>query len=85
MKHTFEFTCRCAGVILDLFTILELGQRRPSIAHFSWIKLWLAFWISNALLPVCAACTWLKPDVVWSGVRYHKKDGRIVKVLHPPH
>jgi hypothetical protein len=53
------------------------------MAQFSWLKLWMAFCISNAVLPVCAAYTWLKPDIVWSGVWYNKKNGRIVKVQHP--
>ncbi len=70
-----------AGVILQLFSELSPGQG-ASKELFCWRKVWAAFLFTNAVLPLCAAYTWLAPDVVWSGVRYHKRGGRIVRVQH---
>lgn len=70
-----------AGVILHLFAVLDPAHQRvrPS---YNWAKLWLGFCITNAVLPLCALYTFVKPQVVWSGVQYWKRGGRIVKVQH---
>lgn len=71
-----------ADVIMNLFSALDHGQRRAQMGQFNWVKLWLGFCISNAVLPMCAAYTWFMPDIVWSGVRYYKHNGRVVRVQH---
>ena len=38
------------------------------------------FLATNALVPLCAAYTVLRPDITWSGTRYWKRNGRIMRV-----
>ncbi len=58
------------------------APRRPPPA-FHWPRLWAAFVGANALLPLCLAYTFATRHVVWAGIRYERRRGRVVKVLHP--
>jgi len=69
--------------MLALFESLSPARRQAMPAKFNWAMLWLGFGISNALLPICALYTRLQPDVVWSGVCYTKRHGRVTRVKHP--
>ena len=44
------------------------------------LQVWAGFVANNALLPLCAAYTYIAPSVVWSGTRYWKRRGRVVQV-----
>jgi hypothetical protein len=44
------------------------------------LQVWVGFVANNALLPLCAAYTFLTPSVVWSGTRYWKRHGRVMQV-----
>jgi hypothetical protein len=46
----------------------------------SALQVWTGFVANNALLPLCAAYTYVAPSVVWSGTRYWKRRGRVVQV-----
>jgi hypothetical protein len=56
-------------------------RRAPPAFH--WSRLWAAFVGANALLPLCLAYTFATRHVVWAGIRYERRRGRVVKVLHP--
>lgn len=71
-----------AGVILDLFCELNPRLARPQLETFHWAKLWAAFVASNALLPFCMAYTFCTTHIDWSGVRYWRRGGRVVRVSH---
>ncbi len=43
-------------------------------------QVWAGFLANNAVLPVCATYTFLAPHVDWSGSRYWKRRGRVVRV-----
>jgi hypothetical protein len=44
------------------------------------LQVWAGFVANNALLPLCAAYTYIAPSVVWSGTCYWKRRGRVVQV-----
>lgn len=44
------------------------------------LQVWAGLVANNALLPLCAAYTYIAPSVVWSGTRYWKRRGRVVQV-----
>ena len=69
-----------AGVVLQLFAALSPGAPALRASDFSWPRLWSGFLLNNAALPFAAAATLASPAVVWSGVRYHKRGGRVVRV-----
>ena len=45
-------------------------------------KLFLAFVAVNVAVPFVALWNIVFSDITWSGIRYSKKHGRIVKVVH---
>ena len=65
---------------LQLFAALSPGAPALRAADFSWPRLWAGFLLNNAALPVAAAATLALPAVTWSGVRYRKRGGRVVRV-----
>lgn len=44
------------------------------------LQLWLGLFVNNCAIPICMLYTWLKADVVWSGVEYTRHGGMIVKI-----
>jgi hypothetical protein len=67
-------------VVLQLFAALSPGAPALQPRDFSWPRLWAGFLLNNAALPAAAAATLASPAVVWSGVRYRKRGGRVVRV-----
>lgn len=69
-----------------LLLLRMLGPGRPPItpAHFSWTKLWAALLVENLLIPFCMAYTAYSPYIVWSGVRYCKQGGKVVRAKTAP-
>ena len=49
-------------------------------AAFDWVKLWAAWLLESSVLPLCMAYTFACAHVDWSGVRYHRQHGRVVRV-----
>ena len=45
-------------------------------------KLFLAFVVMNVAVPLVAFWNLVFSDITWSGIRYSKRHGRIVKVVH---
>ena len=111
----------CAGIVLDLFCVLNPALKRRQLDTFHWAKLWAGFYLNNAggrraglgggdgpagplavlmavvptptaapqrlplrgaVIPVCIAYTFLTRHIDWSGIRYWRKGGRIIRVLH---
>ena len=69
-----------------------LNQARPFIvmsAAVAYLKascaqVWLGFLMNNAILPLCMVYTVVQPHIDWSGVRYYKSKGRVVRVEAGP-
>lgn len=70
------------GVVLELFAELDPSLRRRRLRTFAWPRLWAAFLLSNALLPLCMAYTFATASVEWAGIRYTRRRGRVVRVQH---
>ncbi|KAK9841846.1 hypothetical protein WJX81_007075 [Elliptochloris bilobata] len=68
------------SVVLELFAALSPGAPALRARDFTWPRLWVGFLLNNAALPVAAVATLALPGVVWSGVRYRKRGGRVVRV-----
>eukprot|EP00884_Botryococcus_braunii_P015847 jgi/Botrbrau1/2946/Bobra.0026s0017.1 len=92
--HPEPFLFSLAAAVFSLRWMTETGVKLlqsmdpASNEHltpelFNWFKVWGAFFVAYALMPVCIIITWLHPHVVWSGVKYEKRKGRVVRVLHP--
>lgn len=71
--------------VLDLFCALNPALRRRQLDTFCWPKLWLGFYLNNAVMPLCIAYTFLTSHIDWSGIRYWRKGGKVVRVLHSFH
>ena len=46
-------------------------------------QVWTAFFLSNTILPSCMLYTYLKASVEWSGMRYIKCRGRVMRMNQP--
>lgn len=46
-------------------------------AHISWVLVWSAVLVEQALTPAALFMTWFSPEIEWSGVRYRKANGRV--------
>jgi hypothetical protein len=70
--------------VLQLFRVLSptAGDQvlRPRI---SLTLLWLGWALENAVLPFCMLYSFCCDRIVWGGITYHKKGGRVCKVVHP--
>ena len=69
---------------MQLFQHLPYQHQLPARAGlFNWFRLWLAFCLANAVLPLCAVYTWIQPKIEWAGITYTKARGCVVRVEHP--
>eukprot|EP00775_Hariotina_reticulata_P008153 gene8153-8346_t len=69
--------------VFGLFRVLS-SDAKPQVAHprVSWVLLWAGWLLSNAVLPYCMLYTYLCNHIEWSGTVYHKKSGKVVRVVH---
>lgn len=60
-----------------------LHARSPPFAavRWHWFKLWAAVALSYCVIPACILCALLNPRIVWGGTTYHKRAGKVVKVV----
>ncbi|GLI66855.1 hypothetical protein VaNZ11_010841 [Volvox africanus] len=68
--------------ILALFRVLSPNPVVPhvSLSWFRWGRLWAAMMLSNVVLPVVMAYTYFTPTVVWGGVVYRKRRGKVAPI-----
>lgn len=52
---------------------------QPRYDCYQWVKLWMGFYVNNAVLPINMLVTYLKPTVQWGGAAYVKHQGRVCK------
>ena len=72
---------RAAGVMLALFRELFPEDTNPPQQDcFNWLKLWLGFYLTNAILPCCMLYTYLSPWVEWGGIWYAKSKGKVQRL-----
>lgn len=61
--------------------MVRLSPSRPLTPrphkHFNFVKLWTAFLIESCALPFCILYTLLVPYVVWGGITYRKRQGKV--------
>lgn len=75
--------CWMTGVMLALFKELSPGDGNPPQQDcFSWFKLWLGFYLTNAVLPCCMLYTYFNPWVDWGGIWYAKSKGKVKRMPH---
>ena len=76
MLH-FRKGTAAAGVMLALFKKL-LGNDKdvPACDCCNWLKLWLGFYLNNAILPICMLYTY-NPYIQWGGIWYVKKRDKV--------
>lgn len=69
----------CAsGVMMELFReLVPDASDWPEYDNFHWVKLWLGFYLNNAILPVNILITYIKPTVQWGRSVYAKHQGRV--------
>ena len=41
------------------------------------LQLWMGFYLNNLFIPPCMLCTYCAETVVWSGIEYKKRQGKI--------
>ncbi|KAI3425799.1 hypothetical protein D9Q98_007774 [Chlorella vulgaris] len=70
------------STVMDLFCALNPKLKRQQLDTFCWPKLWLGFYVNNAVIPLCIAYTFLTKHIDWSGIRYWRQGGRVVRVVH---
>jgi hypothetical protein len=69
------------GIIITLMSKLNPALSSSAMhAAFHWPRMLLGLWLNNAVIPVCMVYTFLKPTIVWSGVRYRRSGGKVVGV-----
>lgn len=59
-----------------------LSPDKPAVPEdiISGWRVWLAILLERALVPLCVAITMWHSDIEWSGFRYRKSRGRVVRV-----
>lgn len=76
--------CYMTRQVRRLFCVLspdackELQQYRVSV-----IMLWLGWTLENLILPYCTLYCCLCDHIVWGGITYHKKNGKVDTIVHP--
>ena len=55
--------------------LFQNGCDQPQYDAYQWVKLWLGFYLNNAVLPVCMLLTYMQPHIQWAGATYIKKNG----------
>jgi len=69
------------GIMLALFKELSPGDSSPPQHDcFSWFKLWLGFYLTNAVLPCCMLYTYFNPWVEWGSIWYAKSKGKVKRL-----
>lgn len=65
--------------------LCRAGRKQPGAeaVRFCWWRLGLGLLLNNALVPVCLVVTFLRPSIVWAGIRYTIRDGKVALVRHP--
>ena len=72
-----------SGVMLQLFKeFFPNTDDQPQYDNYHWVKLWLGFYLNNAILPVNMLITYLNPAVQWGGSTYVKCQGRVLRRLN---
>lgn len=73
--------CWMTGVMLALFRELFPEDTNPPQQDcFNWLKLWLGFYLTNAILPCCMLYTYVTPWVEWGGIWYAKSKGKVQRL-----
>ena len=95
--HAYAYTIFCSMVLYAMGALFwmtgivcsVLEAQDPSSlpphhlrSRFHWGTLWVGFILGNAIVPVCMAYTFATNHIVWSGVRYRRKQGKVVHVQH---
>lgn len=57
-------------------TVSTIHKVKPG----TFVQLWMGFYLNNLLVPPCMLYTYLTSAVVWSGVKYEKRAGKVVSV-----
>lgn len=79
--QSYHCLSNAAEVMLALFKELSPGDSHPPQHDcFSWFKLWLGFYLTNAVLPCCMLYTYLNPWVEWGGIWYAKSKGKVKRL-----
>uniref|UniRef100_A0A7S3VJX6 ceramide glucosyltransferase n=1 Tax=Dunaliella tertiolecta TaxID=3047 RepID=A0A7S3VJX6_DUNTE len=66
--------------VLQLLAVLSPARPPIPISSFHVAYLLPALLVQCVLMPCCLAYTLLQPAVVWSGTRYFKSKGKVVKI-----
>jgi hypothetical protein len=70
--------------VLQLFRVLSPAAGDDVLQpHISLALLWLGWVLENAILPWCMLYCFCCDRIVWGGITYHKKGGRVCSVVHP--
>ncbi|KAI8100555.1 hypothetical protein M9434_004947 [Picochlorum sp. BPE23] len=65
-----------------LISILHGSDRAAITSKLSFFRIAVGFWFAQLVSPVCLAYTLLMPHIVWTGVSYVRKQGKVSVVSH---
>lgn len=57
-------------------------RSRFGVIRFQWWRLWLGLILENMILPWCILYTQMCSHIVWSGITYHKRHGKVCRIAH---
>ncbi|GIL92413.1 hypothetical protein Vretifemale_19963 [Volvox reticuliferus] len=77
--------CALVFMTAEILALFRVLSPNPVVQHvplswFRWGRLWAAMMLSNAVLPVVMTYTYFVPTVVWGGVVYRKRGGRVTPI-----
>lgn len=86
LLSVFYMTCGLSKMIAEtasLLSILHPEFAKESILQcFCWWKLAIGFWIAYAASPFCLLYTFCTRHIVWSGVEYRRRSGKVFVKAH---
>lgn len=65
-----------------LISILHGSDRAAIVSKLSFFRIAIGFLFAQLVSPLCLAYTLLTPHIVWSGVKYVRKRGKVSVVSH---
>ncbi|KAL6974459.1 hypothetical protein U1Q18_028642 [Sarracenia purpurea var. burkii] len=65
---------------VQLCNLLSPEMPPLSLASYNWCLVFIAMLVDNFLYPISAMHSHFSQSIDWSGIQYHLKDGKIIKI-----
>jgi len=72
-----KFALRAFARLCNVLSPHGFGGSPINVDHISPLRLACAYVLFSPLIPLATIVTWLRPYIIWAGVRFHIAGGRV--------